>query len=409
MNYKLWAILLLTVLFLYNLFLKLVRRKAADNPIPDSVADIYDTDTFARWREYQSEKLRLSIWRSIANYLITLALFLLNGYAAFAKLFPDNTYLQLFAVLLLDSLVSLLLIPFDYYDTMRIEEKYGFNRTTKKTFIADVIREFLIGLALSFGLMCAFVALHLALGDKVVFVFAGVLAVFILFVSFFSPFLMRIGNKFVPLEDGELKDKLTKLLTDNGYSVRKIEVMDGSRRSTKSNAFFTGFGKLKTIVLFDTLIEKMTPDEICAVFAHELGHGLHKDTLKLQILNFAQFAILALFLWLTARNPEISKSFGFEGVNYGMVMVLVFSVEYALFSPLWSLIGNAVSRKAEYRADAQAEKEGYGEALVSALKTLGRENFSELAPAKITVALEYNHPPLNQRIDAIRALESKKE
>ena len=177
--------------------------------------------------------------------------------------------------------------------------------------------------------------------------------------------------------------------------------MDASRRSSKSNAYFTGFGKMKTIVLYDTLLQAMTPDEICAVFAHEMGHGLHKDTLKSQLLTFVQLLILGVLAWLTLRSPEIFASFGFSEVNYGFALFLIMNVEFALLSPLYGLLANWYSRRAEYRADAQAVQEGCGPALISALKKLTKENFSDLAPHPLLVKLQYSHPTLSQRIKAI--------
>ena len=158
---------------------------------------------------------------------------------------------------------------------------------------------------------------------------------------------------------------------------------------------------MKTIVLYDTLVESMTPEEICAVFSHELGHGLHKDTLKNQILSFGQMIILGVLAWLTLRTPEIFTAFGFTGVNYGFAVILIMSIEFALFAPLYGLLVNWLSRKAEYRADAQAVAEGYGKELVSGLKKLARKNYADLAPSPLLIKLEYSHPPLSRRIDAI--------
>jgi STE24 endopeptidase len=240
-----------------------------------------------------------------------------------------------------------------------------------------------------------------------ILVFAAVVFAFTLLISFLYPILSRVGNKFVPLEEGELKDRLMELLTKHGYKVKAIEVMDASRRTTKLNAYFTGFGKLKTIVLYDNLVNAMTTDEICAVFAHELGHGLHKDVLKGQIGNFGNLLLMAVVAWLSASIPELHEAFGFEGVNYGFAYVLV-GTFLGLLQPITSMIMNARSRSAEYRADRQAVKEGYGEAMITALKKLGKENFSHLAPAKLNVVMEYSHPPLSSRIEAIeREMENK--
>ncbi|MBQ1208222.1 MAG: M48 family metalloprotease, partial [Lachnospiraceae bacterium] len=164
---------------------------------------------------------------------------------------------------------------------------------------------------------------------------------------------------------------------------------------------FTGAGKTKTIVLYDNLVEAMTADEICAVFAHEMGHGLHKDTVKNSVKSFLMVIIMVVLAWLTVRYPEIHEDFGFAGVNYGFALILLMLVEFAFVSPLLSLWINGSTRKAEYRADAQAVKDGYGEALISGLKKLSRDNFAHLAPDKLLVALEYSHPTLSQRIEAI--------
>ena len=402
MTYKTAALIILAVVYLYRLCLHWLNWRSADRPIPENVKDVYDPETYAKWRAYHGETSRLGLVSVTLGFLPTFILILFNAHSAFARLFRDDIYTQAAAVLILYALSGLVSIPAEYYGTMVIEEKYGFNRSTKKTFWLDQLKNFLIGLIITFAIAYLLLVLHLALGDWVILVFALVLMAMILGISFLYPFLSRIFNKFTPLEEGELREKLTGLLEKHGYKVRAIQVMDASRRSTKSNAYFTGFGRMKTIVLYDTLVQAMTPEEICAVFAHELGHGLHKDTLKNQVLSFLQIAVLAVLAWLTLRTETLFTSFGFRTVNYGFALLLIMEVEFALLSPLFSLLVNAFSRRAEYRADAQAVKEGYGEALISALKTLGRENFSNLSPDPLLVKLEYSHPPLSDRIEAIR-------
>ncbi len=403
MNFKAVAVVILWAVYLYGLFLDIVRYRSARNPIPQNVADVYDRDTYLKWKAYHGEKVRFGIFSSAAGFVIDLVLILTDAYVAFARLFPDQVWWQLFAVMLLSALATLPLIPFSWYDTMHIEERYGFNRTSGKTFVGDQIKQFILNLLLMVGLASLVMSLHKSFGDWLIVAFAVFATLFALFITFLFPFFSRIFNKFTPLPDGELKEGITALLEKNGYKVRAIQVMDASRRSTKSNAYFTGFGKMKTIVLYDTLVAAMTTDEILAVFAHEMGHGLHKDTLKNQALTFLQMLVLGLLAWATLRYPEIFQSFGFEGVNYGFAVLLILSVEFALVSPLFGLVMSWFSRRAEYRADAQAVKEGYGAALVSALKKLAKENFSDLSPSPILVALEYSHPTLSQRIEAIEA------
>ena len=381
MNFKALTVAVMLVVYLYELFLDIVRYRSARNPIPQNVADVYDTETYLKWKAYHGEKVRWGIFTKAASFVIDLALILFNAYAAFAAsgFFAENAYAQGIAVMILSALANLLLIPFTWHDTMHIEEKYGFNRTGKKTFWGDQLKSFLIGLGLMCGISCLVTWAHGAMGDWLILALAVILTLFILFFSFLYPFFSRIFNKFTPLPDGELKEGITKLL----------------------------FGKMKTIVLYDTLVAAMTTEEILAVFAHEMGHGLHRDTLKNHILTFFQMLVLAVLAWATLRHPEIFRDFGFAGVNYGFAVILILSVEFALISPLFGLIISWFSRRAEYRADAQAVKEGYGDALISGLKKLARENFSDLSPSPILVALEYSHPTLSQRISAIEALLGK--
>ncbi len=407
MNFKGISIAVFCVVYRYNLLLLALKMRSADNPIPANVADVYDEETYRRWRCYHAEKTRFGMVTATVTFIAELVLLAANLYALFAGLFPKTPFMQMFAVLLLSSLASLLQIPFSWYNTMVIEEKYGFNRSSGKTFRADQVKEFLIGLLIMVALGALLMLVHQKLGDWLIVVLAVLLTLLGLGISFLYPVLSKVFNKFVPLEDGDLKEELTRLLEKNGYHVRDIKVMDASRRTTKSNAYFTGFGRMKTIVLYDTLVESMTPEEICAVFAHELGHGLHKDTLRNQILSFFQMFVLALLAWLTLRTEGAFTAFGFDGLNYGFAIILIGSVEFALISPLFGFIINYFSRRAEYRADEQAVKEGYGEQLISALKKLSRQNFSDLAPSPVLVKLEYSHPTLSQRIDAIKTFETK--
>ena len=410
MSIKATVLIILTVIYAYETALHLIKMRSVNNPVPENVADVYDPETYRKWKQYHGEKTRLGMITATVSWIISMLLMALNVYAAFAGLFPkDNPYTQMIAVMLLASLSELPMLPFTWYDTMRIEEKYGFNRSSKKTFWADQAKSFVISLGLMIGIGCILIAVHRALGDWLIIVFAGAMMLLVLLFVFLYPLFSRIFNKFTPLEDGELKDRLTALLEKHGYHVRGIRVMDASRRTTKSNAYFTGFGKMKTIVLYDTLISRMTPDEICAVFAHELGHGLHRDTLRNQILTALQMLAIAVLAWLMLRSTGIYPPFGFDRVNYGFAMILIMSVEFALVAPLFGLLVNWFSRRAEYRADAQAVKEGCGDALIDGLKKLSRENLSDLSPSPLLVKLQYSHPTLSQRITAIEKLQAEKE
>ena len=403
MNWKLLVLVLLPLVYGYRLLLSIVTARSANNPTPENVADVFEAATYRRWKQYCAEKCGLSMISTTVSFVVMLALLCLNVHAAVAALFPEGTFWQLFGVLLFQTVLDALISAgFNYVETMVIEQKYGFNRSTLKTFVTDQIRNLLIELVITVGLVFVLSAIHGWLGDWMILLFTAVLFCFTLAVSFLYPIFSRLGNKFVPLEDGELKDKLMDLLTKHGYQVKAIEVMDASRRTTKLNAYFTGFGKMKTIVLYDNLVNTMSTDEICAVFAHELGHGLHKDVLKQQIMNLGNLLLLAVVVWLTVRWTGMHTAFGFDAVNYGFAY-LVTGVFLGLVQPVTGMAMHAYSRFAEYRADRQAVEEGYGPALVTALKLLAKENFAHLAPAKLQVVLEYSHPPLSQRIAAIEA------
>ena len=409
MNEKILITILALVGGIFPIVLNLFKRKSANNPIPENVSDVYDNETYAKWRSYKSEYSRLDLISSIVSLIITVALLVSNLYSAFASLFPTALIWQIVAVILLETVVGTVVgVIESYYATMVIEEKYGFNKSTKKTFVIDKIRGFLVSLMLSLFLAFLMAWLHTWLEDNIIILFTVVLFLFSLLISFLYPIFSRIGNKFTSLEEGELRTKLMELLTSHGYRVRDIKVMDASRRTTKLNAYFSGFGGTKTIVLYDNLVNVMSTEEICAVFAHELGHGLHKDVMKMQIMNIGNLLLMAVAVWISVREGGLHTAFGFSEINYGFAYVLT-GIFIGLIQPLTGLAINAYSRRAEYRADHQAVSEGYGEAMVGALKKLARENFAELAPTRISVLLEYSHPPLSDRIEAVEKLLNKEK
>ncbi len=409
MNEKLLIIILAVLGGLYPILLNLFKRKTAERPIPENVRDVYDEETYQKWRSYKAEHSRLDLISGIVSLMITVVMLLTNVYSAFASLFPSGHLWQVITVILIESLIGLAGgVVFSYYSTMVIEQKYGFNKSTFKTFVIDKIREFIVSLMLGLFLAFLMLGLHQWLGDNIIILFTVALFLFSMLISFLYPIFSRIGNKFTSLEEGELRTKLMELLTSHGYKVGDIKVMDASRRTTKLNAYFSGFGSTKTIVLYDNLVNAMTTEEICAVFAHELGHGLHKDVMKMQIMNIGNLLLMAVAVWISVREGALHTAFGFGEVNYGFAYILT-GIFISLIQPLTSMAINGYSRRSEYRADRQAVSEGYGEAMTMALKKLARENFAELSPAPITVLLEYSHPPLSDRIAAVEKILNAKE
>ena len=398
---KILIIALVLLSGIFTTILNVVRLKSANNPTPKSVADVYDAETYKKWKKYSAEHSILDLVSDIITCIISLCLLCTNVYALFASLFPSDIFCQLLAVIILETIVSMVVgTVISFISNMKIEEKYGFNKTSIKTFIIDRIRNTALSFILSLAISGLIALSHSLLHDWMILVFTVVMFLFTIVISFLYPIFSRLGNKFTPLEDGELKDRLMELLTKHGYKVKAIEVMDASKRTTKLNAYFTGFGKMKTIVLYDNLLNAMSTEEICAVFAHELGHGLNKDVLKNQILNIGNLFVMALVAWGCVKIPEFHTEFGFTVVNYGFAYILIGAI-LGLVHPLMSLLINWNSRRAEYRADKQAVKEGYGRPMIAALKKLARDNFAHLAPSKINVVLEYSHPPLAERIEAV--------
>lgn len=396
---KILSLVIIFIIFLYELFLNILDLRSAKNPIHEKVSDIYDEDTYLKWRRYKRDGVISSVIFSIVRFITISLLLIFDVYAIIANKVDNNPYITTLVTIGLYIIVDYVTsVIQSYVDTMIIEEKYGFNKTKITLFIKDKIKGLLISSILMIGLLLLFVAIYEAIGNYVILVFAAILFIIVLIVMILAPYLMKINDKVVPLEDGELKTKLIELLNKYGFEVRKIEVLLASERTTKSNASFSGLGKTKTITLYDNLINSMTPDEIVSVFAHELGYGLHKDTLKMSIMSVINIILIVLSMVFLVNFNKLYLAFGFNQINYGFAFIMLTYLFLPFISTITGLIVNAISRKAEYRADLHAVKEGYGVELINALKVLAREDFADLAPSRIVVTLCYSHPPIIERI-----------
>lgn len=402
MQMKVMVLVLATLSAAFRLLTNLLSARSAKNPIPQNVADVYDEAEYKRWRAYQAENSRLGIYSTLASWLVTVVLLAVNAYAWAGSIAEPGSFGANAAVLMFYIIVNeLVSLPFSLYDTFMIEAKYGFNKATKKTFVLDLLRGLLVNVLMT-GIITGVMALTYAwLGDWMIIAFVGLMMLVMLAILFLFPIFSRLGNKFTSLEEGELRTRLMELLTSHSYKVKDIKVMDASRRTTKSNAYFAGLGKTKTIVLYDNLLTLMTPDEIVAVFAHEMGHGLHHDMIKNQAMNALNFTVIGVVAWLTMRTAALYPPFGFEGLNYAFAYVLLGDAFLGVVSPLVSMMANWHSRRAEYRADAQAVAEDCGAGLITGLKKLSKDSLADLSPSKWLVRLEYNHPPMSERISAI--------
>lgn len=375
-------------------------------PLPAEVTDIYEPEAYRKWLDYRRDCRRFSVIRGAVMTVLTLALFGLNVFSLLWNALGLDTMGQWGGVVLLAlySVFSTLVgIPFGYYDTFVIEEKYGFNRSTKKTFWLDTVKSLLLDVVLNVGLLAAVIGMYSLLGAlwMTVGMFA-VLAVVMIVISSFSMTFMKFSNKFTPLEDGPLKERLVTLFESNGYKVSTIWVMDASRRTSRANAFCTGLGRQKKVALFDNLVNNYTEDEITAVFAHELGHAKHRDTLVLTTMQLVIYAAMAAVIGLLVATPDLSVAMGFDGVNLSAVLIAVLSV---IFEPLLTVLMvpvNLISRHMENGADRFAAENGLGEPLISALKRLSRDNFSNLNPHPFLSYIGDSHPTVAQRIRVLR-------
>lgn len=401
--FKLLVILCILLGYAFDFFTTwLDDRWEKIHPLPAGVADIYDAGEYDRWKRYTAEKKKLRLITGLANLAALLLMFWLDGFAFLSRLLPAGEYANALLLMAVWMLIAALLdLPGSYCNQMKIEEKYGFNRSTRKTFFLDSLKTFLISTGLFCGLIAIAIACRHAFGNAFFLVVYAALAAILLAVSTFTLFFQKLFNKFEALPEGTLRDRLTEMFTRNGYRLKNIWVMNASKRTTKANAYCAGLGKFKEIVLYDNLVNDFTEDEIIAVFAHELTHYKHNDTRHLTVLNLLQFlpAVL-LLLWITA-DPACLSQLGFEDVNLGMAFIVLFQ---AMLLPVMTLIQipmNAFSRMQERRADAYPASVGLGDALISALKKLARLNFANLNPHPLNVKLQYSHPPIAQRIEHI--------
>lgn len=396
--------------FVFDMWLSILNYLNRKAFIPEEVQDVYDPDKYKKWQEYYMESSKFSLIMKTINVIVFLSLLIFGGFVLFndvAVTLSNNARIQVLIFIGLYYIVSLIigLYP-SYYDTFVIEEKYGFNKTTKKTFIVDKIKGFFLTIIFGGGLIYLLLVINDYAG-KLFFIYAWVaLVIIILLVNIlYIPLIVPLFNKLKPLEDGEVKEAIQEFSANVGYEVTKISVIDASKRSSKLNAYFSGFGHFKKVVLYDTLLEKMSTEQIVAVLAHEIGHSKHKHI----IFNLAQ-SVLMMLLYigvfvLVLQNDVFSTAFGFESANFGFSIIL-FTVLLEPVTILLGLLTSTLSRKHEYQADYFASSKFSKHHMEQALKVLARENFANLTPHPMFVKLKYSHPPIVNRIREIRKVES---
>lgn len=400
----------------FEFFLTYLNDKNVKVPLPENVKDVYDEAKYNKWINYRNACKKVTTASTLVTAALTLILLVFNLYAKVFYLFDFNLplqfgifdfnkYIQYIVFIVVFSIITLpISIPFEYYQNFKVEEEYGFNKSTKKTFWIDQIKSFIIDIILSILLFFLVMILFELLGNWGILITCVAIIAFNLIIACFSLRILKIFNKFTPLEDGDLRSSLLTLCDKYNVQVKDIYVMDASKRTTRANAFCTGLTKKKTISLDDNLVNNYSTEEIVAVFAHEFGHAKHKHTVKTIWFGFFRIIILILSLGVILNIPAICIAFGFNEVNYFFAFTVLTMISWPV-SKIFDLISNKISRTFEYQADAFAAKEGYGDALISALKKLSRDSLTNLNPHPFVVALEHSHPTLSQRIDAIAKID----
>lgn len=403
-----WLIIIALVgNFLITSWADWLNLKALDPQLPDDFADVYEAAAYAKSQRYTREKTRFGLVASGIDLVLLLIFWQAGGFnwldfvvrgLGFGPVVNGLIYLGgLFVV------KTLLSIPFSLYETFVLEEKYGFNRTTLRTFVLDMAKGVLLAAILG-GPLVATLLFFFEWAGGAAWLYGWVLTTaFIVIVQFVAPtWIMPLFNTFTPLADGELRERIMNYARSVGFSLENVFVIDGSKRSSKSNAFFTGFGRHKRIALFDTLIARHSVPELVGILAHEIGHYKKHHIVQGMVISIAHLGVMLYLLSLSLGSQGLFDAFGMShrSVYGGLVFfgLLLTPLELAL-----SLLMNRLSRKNEFEADRFASQTtGSGEDLVLALKKLSVHNLANLTPHPFYVTLHYSHPPLLARIAAIR-------
>jgi STE24 endopeptidase len=380
-------------------------------PIPAGLEDVYDDAAYTKSQEYKSANYRFSLLSSTLSFVLLLSFLSLGGFAVvdtFARSF--TTHEIAVALLFFGSIgaaASLLDLPFDYYGTFVIEERFGFNKTTLKTYMLDKVKGLFVSVILGGGLLAVIMLCYRWAGTHFWwYVWILIIGISLLLNLFYARLIVPLFNKQTPLETGSLKDAIASYAAQVGFTIDHIFVIDGSKRSTKANAYFSGFGSQKRITLYDTLITELTEDEIVAVLAHEVGHyKKHHIIYNLVLSTFTTGFTLWLFS-LVVDSSILSQALGVAQPSFHIGLV-AFGFLFAPISTVTGLVMSLLSRKHEYEADHYAAQTYRKEPLIAGLKKLSRTSLSNLTPHPAYVFVNYSHPSLQQRIKAMQQPSNK--
>ena len=414
---EVWFLIIIALVifnYLFSNILDYLNHKNWKDEIPKELKDFYDKKKYKQAKLYALSKNKIGLLSSTTSFLLVVSLLVFNGYGYIDQLVNsfnlnlflpfeiNNSFTKSGAFFLILFILNLIIsIPFSYYNTFVIEENFGFNKTTKSTFFFDIIKSSILSILI--GGFLLFLALYLydSLNDGFwLYLWIGLSLLMVLINMFYADLIVPIFNKLTPLENGDLRKKIENYSKEVGYLLKNIYVIDGSKRSTKANAFFSGLGPRKTIALYDTLIEKHTENELVAVLAHEVGHFKKKHVFSGLLMSVIQIGVMAFFFELCLKLPEISLALGGSGVSFHLGLI-GFSIIFSPISMMSGILMNYISRKNEFEADSYAKETYNGDDLSLALKKLSVDSLSNIYPHPLYVFFHYSHPPLIKRLRAL--------
>lgn len=400
-------IAILIINFIIDKILDTLNAKHYNDDLPPELLDVYDDEEYKKSQLYKATNHKFSNFTSLFSLVLTLGFFYFDGFEFvdnIARSYSNNNIvvaLIFFGIIMLAS--DIITTPFAYYKTFVIEEKFGFNKTTVKTFILDKIKGWLM-LAIIGGGILALIVWFYEFTGNIFWLYAWALVtVFSVFMNmFYSRLIVPLFNKQTPLEEGDLRNKISEYAKSVGFKLDKIFVIDGSKRSTKANAYFSGFGSEKRVTLYDTLIKDLDDEEIVAVLAHEVGHYKRKHIVFNLVASIVLTGLTLYLLSIFVSNPLLSNALGVEIPSFHIGLI-AFGLLYSPISEITGLIMNYMSRKFEYQADNYAKSTYVGLPLITSLKKLSKNSLSNLTPHKAYVFMHYSHPTLLQRIKNLRS------
>lgn len=388
--------------FVLDKFLDYLNAKHYNDELPTELQDVYEEKEYKKSQAYKLTNNKFGNITSLFSILLTLGFLIFDGFKIvddYARTFTDNNILIaliFFGVIMIGS--DIITTPFSYYQTFVIEEKFGFNKSTKKLFFIDKIKGWLMSAVLGGGILALIIWFYEFAGTNFWLYAWALVAVFSLFMNmFYAKLIVPLFNKQTPLKEGSLKDKIAAYADKAGFKLDNVFVIDGSKRSTKANAYFSGFGSQKRITLFDTLINDLEEDEIVAVLAHEVGHYKRKHIIYNLFLSTVLTGFTLWLLSLFIASPVLSEALGVQIPSFHIGMI-AFGLLYSPISQITGLFMNSLSRKFEYQADNYAKETHNSGDLISSLKKLSKNSLSNLTPHSAYVWFHYSHPSLLQRI-----------